>query len=434
MKALFTGLLAAALLAGCAGSNPGSSSAPSNAVVGGIELVASHAGHLSGTPADASSAGQAVDAFGLDLYRATAGGSKQNLVVSPASIALALAMARAGAAGATAAEMDKVLHDLGTDAHAGWLASLDAALNARTGSFPDGMGKSQDVTLRVVNTNFAQRGLALQPAFLDALATRLGAGVRLVDYKTAPEAARRLINGWVSDQTEQRIRELLGQGTIDELTRLVLVNAIYLKAAWQAPFDESATVPARFTTIDGATPDVPTMHMSEELRYASGAGWQAVELPYVGGKLAMDVILPADLRAFDASLDATLLASIVGGLAETQVILSLPRFKAETHVDLSKTLAGLGMPTAFTDAADFSGITKDEQLQITAVIHQANIDVDEHGTTAAAATAVVVGRTSLPANQATMTVDHPFLFALRDLETGALLFLGRITDPAATAG
>jgi serpin B len=238
----------------------------------------------------------------------------------------------------------------------------------------------------------------------------------------------------VGEQTEQRIKELLIQGTLDPGTRLVLVNAIYLKAAWQTAFSESATNTAPFTKLDGTTADVPTMHATSELAYASGDGWQAVELPYVGGKLAMDVILPEDLRAFEAALNAETLQSIIGGLADAQVKLALPKFKADTHVELGDLLAAMGMPTAFSGSADFSGITKDERLQITAVVHQANIDVDEKGTTAAAATAVVMGKTAIPSQQVTLTVDHPFLFALRDLETGAVLFLGRIGDPAAAAG
>jgi serine protease inhibitor len=425
MRRLMIPLLAAALLAGCGASTPSG---------GGADVAMSNVAKLAAATADGVSAGSAVNAFGLGLYRAVAAGSTGNLVLSPASIAVALSMARAGARGTTAAEMDAVLHGLGSDEHAAWLASLDAALNARTGSFPDAGGKPQDVTLRLTDAAFAQRGLTLQAAYLDALASRLGAGLRLVDYKSAAEAARVAINAWVADQTEQRIRELLAKGTLDSLTRLVLVNAIYLKAAWQTPFSESATAPATFTRLDGTTVGVPMMHLTGELAYATGTGWQAVELPYVGGRLAMDVIVPDDAGAFEASFDGATYASIVDGLAPASVILGLPTFKAETHVSLGEVLAAMGMPTAFTGGADFSGITKDEALQITAVVHQANIDVDEKGTTAAAATAVVMGKTAIPGKQVTLTVDHPFLFALRDLETGAVLFLGRIADPAAAAG
>lgn len=424
MKRFMAGLLALTLLAGCGGVSPGA---------GDIELAVANVPHMGGSAADASSAGAAVNAFGLDLYARVAGAdATANLVISPASVAIALSMARAGARGRTATEMDAVLRDLGTDEHAAWLAALDAALNARTGQFRDQDGQAQDITLRIVNAPFAQRGLTLQPAYLDALASRFGAGLRLVDYRTATEQARLAINAWVADQTEQRIKELLSRGAIDHLTRLVLVNAIYLKAAWQTAFTESATAPAPFTRLDGSTVDVPMMHSSTELGYAAGDGWRAVDLPYVGGKLSMLVIVPDGLSAFEARFDTATLDAITGGLATTQVVLGLPKFGTESQLRLDGTLEALGMPTAFTDAADFSGITTQEDLFITAVIHQANIDVDEKGTEAAAATAVVVGRTSMPAETVTLTVDHPFLFALRDLETGTVLFLGRITDPSAS--
>jgi serpin B len=382
---------------------------------------------------DARSAGSAVNAFGLALYALARSGAG-NMVISPASVAVALSMARAGARGTTASEMDAVLHDLATDAHAGWVASLDQALDARTGSFPDRTGASQQVTLRIVNAPFAQLDMTLAPAYLDALAARFGTGVRLVDYKAAPEAARAAINSWVSDQTEQRIKELLAKGTVNEQTRLALVNAVYLKAAWQAPFAKEATSAAPFRRLDGSTVQVPMMSMGEQLPYAAGSGWRAVELPYVGGKLAMLVIVPDDLAAFESKLDASMLDTITGSLADRQVILGLPRFSTESSLSLSDTLATMGMPSAFTDRADFSGITTDESLAISAVIHQANIDVDENGTTAAAATAVMMAGSAMPVDQVTLTVDRPFVFALRDLDTGAVLFLGRIVDPSATKG
>ncbi len=425
MKRLMAGLLAMTLAAGCGAGATGSD---------GIELAAANVAHISGTADDAARAGSAVNAFGLALYARIAADAPGNLVISPASIALALSMARAGARGQTAAEMDAVLHDLGTDAHAAWLASLDSALNARTGQFPDLSGTQRDVTLRIVNAPFAQRGLALEQPYLDALAGRFGAGLRLVDYVAASEAARQLINGWVSDQTEQRITELLSQGDIDVMTRLVLVNAIYLKAAWVTPFAEEATSTAPFTRPDGTTVDVPMMHGGGELPYAQGDGWRAVQLPYVGGKLAMLVIVPDDMAAFEGSLDDQDLSAIVSGLDSHEVILGLPKYGAESRVELGPVLAALGMPTAFTDAADFSGMTTQERLLISAVIHQANIDVDEKGTEAAAATAVVMRETAAPSDVVTLTVDHPFLFALRDVDTGAVLFLGRITDPAKSGG
>jgi serpin B len=443
MKRLLVVLTAITLIAGCGSSGPGGSTGPagpggprpSGGIVadGAIELAAVNVPRLAGSVADAAGAGSAINAFGTALYRqiATADPSG-NLVVSPTSIALALSMARAGAHGQTAAEMDAVLRDLGTDGHAGWVAALDSLLNARTGSFPDGSGNTQDVKLRIVNAPFAQRGFALEAPYIAALGERFGAGLRLVDYVKATEAARQAINGWVNEQTERRIPELLAEGTVDDLTRIVLVNAIYLKAAWQTPFDDGATAPAPFTRLDGSTVSVPMMHLGGELPFASGTGWQAVELPYVGGKLSMVVVVPDDLGAFEKTLDDKVLVAIVDGLAMRDVsVLGLPKFGAETKVELAKVLSALGMPTAFTDRADFSGISTQEPLLIDAVIHQANIDVDEHGTEAAAATAVVVRGVSLPIDTVSLIVDRPFLFALRDVETGAVLFLGRVADPSA---
>jgi len=198
-------------------------------------LARANVPRASADPALATDAGRAINAFGVDLYHEIATGDG-NIVVSPASIALALAMARAGARGATATEMDAVLHDLGTDEHAPWLNALDAALATRTGTFDDANGEPQSVALRIANAPFAQRGMSLVDGYLEALASRFGAGLRLVDYRTASEAARREINAWVSDQTEQRIPELLVPGTITPDERLTLVNAIYVKAPWLTPF------------------------------------------------------------------------------------------------------------------------------------------------------------------------------------------------------
>jgi serpin B len=426
MKQLLA-LLACVAVAGC-GSSAGSSPNPSP---GDIELARAQVARAIVSQADAADGAAAVNAFGFELLRAM--GEDGDAVVSPASIALALAMARAGAIGETATQMDAVLHDAASDAHPGWLNALEAALAARSGTFKDAGGKDQPVALRIANTAFAQRDMTLQVAYLRALAERFGSGVRLVDYKTAAEAARLAINGWVSDQTEQRIKELLAKGVVDDLTRLVLVNAIYLKAAWLTPFQARDTVPAPFTHLDGTTTDVATMHLTTDLPYAEGDGWRAVELPYVGGHLAMTIVVPDDFAAFTASLDVAGFTAITAALADSrsEVALSFPKFGTETKIDLATVLAAMGMPLAFDrDHADFSGITAQEQLYISAVIHQANIDVDEKGTEAAAATAVVMRITSMPAEPVTLNVDQPFVFALRDVTTGAIVFLGQITSPA----
>jgi serpin B len=405
--------------AACAGSTPGPL----------VTLAKANVPRASADPALAQDAAGAINAFGVDLYLRLA--TDGNVVVSPASIALALGMARAGALGTTATEMDAVLHDLATDDHAAWLNALDAALGSRTGTFPDANNESQPVTLRIANAPFAQRDMQLVDAYLEALASRFGAGLQLVDYRADSEAARKTINGWVADQTEQRIPELLVPGTITPDVRLTLVNAIYLKAAWLTPFAEEATKSGVFTRLDGSTVNVPLMHGGGSLLYASGEGWQAVELPYVGGSLAMTVIVPDDFAAFGQGLTPELLAEITGLLEGRTVILTFPKFGIESKVDLASTLAALGMPTAFEPGvANFSGITTQEQLFISAVVHQANIEVDEKGTTASAATAVVMLGSAAPAEPVTLTVDRPFLFALRDVPTGAVLFLGRLTDPS----
>jgi serine protease inhibitor len=412
----FSLLLSIAVIA-CGGSGP-------------VGVAMAAVPRASADPALAVQAGDAINAFGIELFERLADRGS-NAVVSPASIALALGMARAGARAETASQMDKVLRQVASDEHAGWLNALDAALAARTGSFADQTGAQQPVTLRIANAPFAQADEAWSQDYLTALAERFGAGVRLVDYKADPEAARRAINAWVSDQTEQRIPELLAQGVLDQLTRLVLVNAIYLKAAWLYPFPESATAPAPFTRLDGSTLDVPTMHLSEELRYAAGDGWRAVELPYVGQYLALTIIVPDDLATFEATLDGDRFSSLVGALQQRPVTLSLPKFGIETKTELGPVLAAMGMPLAFDpEHADFSGMTTQEPLYIDKVIHQANIDVDEKGTTASAATAVAIRAGAAPAEPVELLVDHPFLFALRDVQTGAVLFLGRVTEPA----
>lgn len=411
-------LLAMTLIGGCTGDS---------AVAMGT------APRTSAPPEDATRAADAINAFGFELL-AAATKPGDNAVLSPASIVLALAMARPGARGDTAAQIDTVLRDVATDGHASWLNALDAALATRSGTFQDNAGKDTSVTLRIANTTFAQRDYAWNQAYLDALAARFGAGVRLVDYRTAAEAARKDINTWVDDRTEHRIPELLAQGTIDPLTRLVLVNAVYLKAAWQIPFETTATVTGPFTQLDGSTVDVSYMRQNDSLQYASGEGWRAIQLPYVGGSLAMTIVVPDDLASFQSSLDGPAFARITAALSSRPVQLSFPKFGIETKADLATVLSAMGMPLAFDPGqADFSGMTTQEQLFISAVIHQANIDVDEKGTTAAAATAVVLRASGMPLEPVVLNVDRPFLFALRDLQTGAILFLGRVVEPAIRA-
>ena len=440
-------LLVGAVLAGCSGS-PGPSSptpttptaSPPTSPLGlptcpACALAISNVARDVVDPSLAKSAASAANAFGLDLFaKLRAGAGAGNLVFSPTSIAIALAMARAGARGQTTTQMDSVLHNLGADDQAAAINALDAALNSRSGTFQGFEGKSYDLTLNVANAPFAQRDEQWQEAFLDALAQRFGAGLRLVDYRSDPESARVQINQWVSDRTNGRIPELISQGMLDTLTRLVLVNAIYLKAPWAQPFAPDATHQLPFTTLAGSSVTVPTMALTGELSYASGQGWQAVDLPYVGNKLGLTIILPNDINAFAQTLNANTFDQITSALKPGEVELTLPRFDTQTTADLSSMLSQMGMPLAFdSNKADFSGMTTQEPLYIAFVIHQANITVDEKGTEAAAATAVGISAGAMPVDIAKMYVDHPFLFALRDYDTGAVMFMGQVADPSATS-
>ncbi len=394
----------------------------------------SSAARTAADPAAAVAAGVAVDAFGFAMYHALlVEQGDANLVFSPAGIAVALAMARAGARGTTADQMDAVMRGLGSDALANGVNSLDQALNSRSGTYPgrhDGHGFP--VTLTIANAPFAQRDERWEQSYLDALAERFGAGVRLVDYKANLDGARQQINDWVDEQTNARIPELLAPGTLDALTRLVLVNAIYLKATWAVAFNEDVTRAAPFTRLDGSTVQAEMMGVFDTFGYAQGDGWAAVELPYVGDKLALTLILPDDFAAYTAALDTDAFAQVTSALAEAKGEVDLPRFDIETKTDLANLLAGLGMRDAFDgDLADFSGMTTQEALYIARVIHQANISVDEKGTEAAAATAVVMEAGAAPTEPFNIRFDRPFLFALRDLETGAILFLGQVVDPTA---
>lgn len=420
---------------GAATSTPGSGAtvapSPSASPFGATaHLIEADVARVVVDPALATRAADAVTSFGLDLYHELAGGSG-NLVVSPASVAIALAMARLGAAGTTAAEMDSVLHDLGAEAMSGPANALDAALASRTGAFKDTGGVDQDVVLRIANAQFVQYDLPLKPSFLEAIAIRYGAGTWQVDFRTNPEVARQAINAWVADHTEHRIPEILGPNAVTPAWRLALANAVYLKAAWLEPFDVEATGDGDFRLTDGTTVAVPFMHAVVVAPSAQGSGWSAIQLPYVGEGLAMLVIVPDDVAAFDATFDASVLRSILGSLHDGSVKLWLPKFDFESKVELSDALATMGMPTAFTGSADFSGITAAEALAISRIVHQANITVDEAGTEAAAAT-VIGTATSGGGEPPTLRVDRPFLFLIRDVPTGAVVFMGRVSNPGAT--
>jgi serpin B len=390
--------------------------------------------------ADVLSASASIDAFGADLYSILAQKAGDgNLVFSPSSIETALAMTYAGAAGTTAQEMATTLHfTLEGDALHQAFNSLDSLLESRSFQLKGAQGKDEGVLVKTANSLWGQKDTVFKKLFLDTLAADYGAGMRLVDYKTAAEAARKAINTWVAGETNDKIPELIPEGALNELTRLVLVNAVYLDATWDSQFEREATQDGQFTTLAAKVVTTPMMHQTEFLPYAAGESWQAVELPYVGRKLAMLLIVP-DAGRFgevEGHLASGLVAEAVSAVSNVgqspEVILTMPKFKFSTQAGLSDALKALGMKSAFGGGADFSGMTAEQPpLSISDVIHEAYIAVDEEGTEAAAATAVMMAGAAPPGQQVELTIDRPFLFAVRDRETGAILFLGRVTDPTA---
>ena len=381
-------------------------------------------------PTDLESLVSDNTAFALDLYQQLRT-KDSNLFYSPYSMSLALAMTYAGAAGETERQMAETLH-FGlpqSRLHPAFNSlALELAERGRGAQGKDGEG----FRLNIVNATWGQKDYEFLDSFLDVLAEDYGAGLRLVDFIGAPEKSRVTINDWVSQQTEDRIKDLIPQGLINELTRLVLTNAIYFNAAWASPFSENATSDGVFKLLDGGEVTVPMMRQTESFGYAEGDGYQAVELPYDGNELSMVILLPEAGRFgnFEASLDSARLDEVLGALNYRQVDLTMPKFEFETELGLKVTLSDMGMPLAFTPDADFSGMTGHRELFITEVVHKAFVSVDEAGTEAAAATAVIVGLTAVPVSPVVVNIDRPFIFLIRDIETGAVLFLGRILNPA----
>jgi serpin B len=361
-----------------------------------------------------------------------------NLFFSPYSISTALAMTYAGARGQTATQMADALHFvLPPDKLHPAFNAIDLALASRA-AIKDRDGQSVEAfKFSVANALWGDQRLKIQPSFVDLVGTNYGAGLRTVDFGV-PETARATINGWVSDQTSKRIQNLIPEGILTPLTRLVLTNAVYFLAPWETPFSPKATADGPFTKADNSPVTVPMMHRSGHMAYAEGDGWQAAELPYRGGQVVCDVLLPAagKFAAFEQALTADQLGTMLGALGDHRVNLAMPRFKTTSSLGLNEVLKALGMKDAFDpDKADFSGIngagSEADRLHISAVLHKAFVKLDEAGTEAAAATAVVMGvRSARGDRPVVMSVDRPFLFLIRDLPTGQILFWGRIVDPS----
>jgi serpin B len=358
---------------------------------------------------------------------------QQNLVLSPAGLATALGMTLPGARGTTAREISTVLHtELPADRYAMALGAL-----ARSGRSGGG-----GLVLNQSDSAWTQRGYPVDQSYLALLAAAFHTGLYTADFAKDPVAATNAVNALVSQQTGGRITDLFAPGSLDAHTVLTLTDALYFTAVWQSPFQPDATAGRTFHRLDGSTESVPMMNQLSQLRYAKGGGtaaqpaWQAVELPYKGVDLAMDLVLPGagGLDAFRNSLTGAGLDAMLGGLKDAEVRLAMPKFGFNSGETLNRTLTALGMPSAFGTSADFSGIAgsgAQDRLLLSQVVQKAMVLVDEKGTTAAAGSGGggEAGAPAPPTPSVTLVIDHPFLFLIRNVRTGQPLFLGQVTDP-----
>ena len=403
-----------------------------------VALTLSLAGTLNASEAPESGKEASVklarssNAFGFDLYQRLRE-KPGNLVISPASITTALTMPWGGARGETAAEMRAVLHLEGTP------DEVMAASGELSRSLQD---PARPIVFRIANQLFGEKTYKLVPAYVEKTRASFGAPLELLDFKTAPERARVRINEWVEGKTERRIKDLIPPQELKKDTRLVLVNAIYFLGDWAVPFQPGETRPAPFHRTASEKISVPTMNREGSLRFAEKEGVTAVEIPYKGGELSMLILVPKDiegLAAVERGLDAKRLDEIVGALNWDRIALALPKFEVNPGESLSlgEELKALGMPLAFDrDRADFTGIADPpapaDRLVIAKVFHKGFVRVDEKGTEAAAATAVmgVMAGAAPGAGPRRIRADRPFLFLIRDNASGMVLFLGRVSDPS----
>lgn len=371
------------------------------------------------------------NAFAFGLYQKLREEESGNLFYSPYSISLALAMTHAGARGETERQISNTLHfTLSQDKLHPAFNALDLQLASRGegSSGQDGKG----FRLNIANAIWGQQGYDFLQDFLDKLAENYGAGMKIANFIEASENSRVAINDWVAQQTEDKIKDLIPSGAIDNLTRLVLTNAIYFNAAWLYTFDEKATAEGDFHLLTGNSIKVPMMRQAESFGYAKDTGYQAVELLYDGSEMSMIILLPdkGNFDLFENTLNAELANQISEDLSREHVELTMPSFEFEAQFELGATLQKMGMSDAFNQQlADFSGMDGRKDLSISDAFHKAFVLVNENGTEAAAATAVVVGVKSIPPPPIEVAVDRPFIFLIRDIATNTTLFVGRVMDP-----
>ena len=368
------------------------------------------------------------NAFGLELFTKLRAG-RGNLAISPLSLSTALTMTWAGTRGETAAQMKKVLH---LDGPTEQVLRLTGKL---VSAYQDPELK---VTLRLVNRLFGENTYRFRQAYVDSIGAAFGAPLEPVDFGHAPEASRQHINAWIAEATEDRIKDLIPQGAVDGTTHLALVNAIYFLGEWRWPFLKQNTTVIAFHPSASESKDVPTMHTGGDFHFAATDGVKLLELPYQGGALAMTLVLPDEvdgLDAVEARLSTPTFDAWIAALAPERLDLSLPKFEinAAASLSLGGTLSTLGMPLAFDQAtADLTGMATG-RLYLSNVFHKAFVKVDERGTEAAAASAVLTAgkKRPPPPPKLEFHADHPFLFFLRDLRSGLVLFMGRVSDPTA---
>jgi serpin B len=392
------------------------------------DIASSSARDTSPSTADVPTLTSDEASFAFDLYRAQVGAdSRSNVFFSPYSISVALAMTYAGTRGNTASQIATAMHfTLPPEQLHTAFDALDLALASR-----------QDVRLSVANSIWVQRSLAFGKPFLDTLAIDYGSEVRGVDFIGASAQATNAINGWVADQTAGKIGNLFQPGALGVDTRVVLVNAIYFDANWKTQFDSSKTQLAPFTKLDGTTVNAPLMNLAKlNAPVALAPTYAAIDIPYAGGQTSMLVIMPngGQFASVEASLGGDFLAQVVASLQPQDVALSLPKFTLKgATVSLKPALESLGMVDAFDPkTADLTPMaTSDQPLHVDDVVHQAYVRVDESGTEAAAATGVSVGTNAIE-EIPPVVVNRPFFFVLRDVPTGAVLFVGRVMDPTLT--
>lgn len=359
---------------------------------------------------------------------------QDNIIISPFSLSVALSMTLAGAEGSTeAAMLDSLNFSLSEDEIYPALNALLQAIEKSQGEVPE-ESEGSSFKLNIANSIWGQAGFDFEQSFLDTLARHFGAGLYTIDFIQDPQVARNAINDWVEDKTQDKIQDLIPPDAIDSLTRLVLANAIYFNGSWLHPFDEANTEEGQFTTENGSMVSVDMMKLfAESLSYTKGLDYQAVSLPYMSRDFSMVIIVPDQdtFKNFQDSLSAESLARILAEMAPRALNLQMPKLNFESNINANQPLKSMGMAEAFNpDLSDFTGIADIADLHITDVLHKATITVDEQGTEAAAATAVIIGRESAPIDEPiSLVIDRPYLFFILHIPTDTILFMGRVINP-----